>query len=31
MDILNAKFGNASIDNLVDLSKYQIQEINTNR
>jgi len=31
MEILNAKFGNASIDNLVDLSKYQIQEININQ
>jgi len=30
MEIIDAKFGNASIDNLVDLSKYQIQEININ-
>ena len=30
MEIVDAKFGNASIGNLVDLSKYKIQEININ-
>ena len=28
MEVIDAKFGNASINNLVDLSEYQIQEVN---